>query len=219
MTTDYPSPPRPHPHTAPSEETSSIGRRIRWARKAQDLNQEALAHRLGVTQPTVANWEADVHNPRQLMLAKLAEALDVSLGWLAGGETFEPRGAAYASSSYLSRALFHVPVIPSRLLTTRELFEEGQLHKHAVDFISISARKGELFAAFVEAAPYTQNFPGESLFIFDHRRRTPTAGSYALITAPDRPFLHYWPEGTEEDAESPRGGLILGTMVIAVRFL
>ena len=50
---------------------STIGDRIRQARKAAGLNQAGLAARIGVSQPAVANWESGVHDPRRLMLAFL----------------------------------------------------------------------------------------------------------------------------------------------------
>ncbi|MCI5046789.1 MAG: helix-turn-helix domain-containing protein, partial [Aquisalinus sp.] len=49
------------------ETESAIGARIRLSRKMKGLNQADLATRLGVSQPTVANWESGVHDPRQLM--------------------------------------------------------------------------------------------------------------------------------------------------------
>ena len=63
----------------------SIGERIRQARKAQGYSQSDLAHRVGVSQPAIANWESGVHDPRRLTLAKLADALGAPLDWLAAG--------------------------------------------------------------------------------------------------------------------------------------
>ena len=63
----------------------SIGDRIRQARKSRGLSQSDLAQRVGVSQPAIANWESGIHDPRRLTLAKLAEALEAPLDWLAAG--------------------------------------------------------------------------------------------------------------------------------------
>lgn len=210
------TPPR---QIAPSDgAVDSIGGRIRAARKTLDLNQEALAARLGVTQPTVANWEADVHNPRQLMLAKLAEALSVSLGWLAGGDGAERSPLPLVGSGYVARGLFHVPVIPAhKLLRRADLTEEG-LHAAAVDYIPISARSGLHYAVFLDPAPYEEAFPGETLFVFDVLRARPFPGVFGLIAGADAPRLHLWPaqDGPASNHESDEE--VLGALAITVRF-
>ena len=73
-------------HTA-VEAPRSIGERIRQARKSRGMSQSDLAVRVGVSQPAIANWESGVHDPRRLTLAKLADALDAPLDWLAAGDS------------------------------------------------------------------------------------------------------------------------------------
>lgn len=201
-------------------ETDTIGQRIRTARKALNLNQEALAARLSVTQPTVANWEADVHNPRQLMLAKLAEALAVSLGWLAGGENADQLAQRHPANGYLARGLYHVPVLPAHLLTCRTRLTDGSLDMMAVDYIPMTAHTELMFATFVEPGPYEANFPGETLFVFDYARATPATGNYGLLATENGPALHLWPDhDTPCPANAPHAtGDVLGILMIAIRF-
>jgi len=57
----------------------TTGQRIREARKAADLTQEALAHRASVSLPTVQRLEADRNGARVSTLTALAAALGVPL--------------------------------------------------------------------------------------------------------------------------------------------
>ena len=90
---------------------TTIGERIRQARKALGLNQAELALRLGVSQPAVANWESGIHDPRRLMLAKLAEALNAPLEYLAQGARSLAERDKTAGAAYLRRSIRHTPVI------------------------------------------------------------------------------------------------------------
>ena len=55
----------------------SLGTRLKAARKAKGLAQEALAKLLGVSRPTVDNWEKDVHRPTAKQIPKLAKTLSL----------------------------------------------------------------------------------------------------------------------------------------------
>ena len=195
------------------ESTDTIGTRIRAARKGVGLNQGALATRLGVSQPTVANWEADVHNPRQMMLRKLADALDVSLGWLAGGEGLERLSAEHPVAAYLSRPIVHVPVLPAPVLTSRQLFADGELQSAAVDFLPLAAQSTYLCGVVLEDDVTGDEFPGDQLFVFDYRQQMPVPGGYALIATRDGPILHRWTTALSNAAP----GQVLGTLVAAIR--
>lgn len=197
-------------------DSNTIGHRIRAARKALNLNQESLASRLGVSQPTVANWEADAHNPRQLMLAKLAEALGVSLGWLAGGEAVDRAGKNHPAVAYVARPIVHVPVLPTHLLIDRRLLEDRTLHAAAIDFVPVISRSATLFAAFIDPRPYVAMFPGETLFIFDYQRTDHVAGVYLLLGEPHGPrlFLAGNQDGRPRRADQ---GVALGTLSLSVR--
>ena len=61
-----------------------IGSRIREARLAADLNQDALAKALGMSRALIGHWESDVREPTATGIAKLALKLHVSADWLLG---------------------------------------------------------------------------------------------------------------------------------------
>ena len=56
----------------------SIGEVIRHYRKAQNLTQEEVARRLGVTPPAVNKWEHGASLPDIALLAPLARLLGIS---------------------------------------------------------------------------------------------------------------------------------------------
>ena len=68
-----------------------MGARIARYRKEKGLTQEALAHRLGVTNQAVSKWEGDVCCPDIQLLPALADALGLSLDALFGRETPKPQ--------------------------------------------------------------------------------------------------------------------------------
>lgn len=63
----------------------TIGSRIRESRQASGLTQDALAARLGVSQPTVNRWETGENEPGHGQIERLAEALSTVPEWLAFG--------------------------------------------------------------------------------------------------------------------------------------
>lgn len=65
----------------------TIGTRIRDARKAKNLTQEALAQAFGIKRVSVTQWENDTTTPSTEKIPELAELLEVSVDWLLkGGE-------------------------------------------------------------------------------------------------------------------------------------
>lgn len=55
---------------------STIGERIREARKARGMTQRELGERSGIAEPTIRKYESGRLNPKIETLQKLAEALD-----------------------------------------------------------------------------------------------------------------------------------------------
>ncbi|MEJ7785579.1 MAG: helix-turn-helix transcriptional regulator [Solirubrobacteraceae bacterium] len=49
--------------------------RLREARLAAGLTQQALADRIGARQPHVARWESGAHEPRARMAVRVSEVL------------------------------------------------------------------------------------------------------------------------------------------------
>lgn len=64
-----------------------IGTRIKQAREAKGLSQDALATAVGVTRPAVSQWEDGTAQPRNTKIPKIAAALEVHPHWLQHGET------------------------------------------------------------------------------------------------------------------------------------
>lgn len=64
----------------------AFGKRLCKARKRAGLSQYELAEKLQITQPAVSWWENGRHAPTLEFMIPLAEALGVTVGWLAAGE-------------------------------------------------------------------------------------------------------------------------------------
>jgi transcriptional regulator with XRE-family HTH domain len=77
-------------------EPASAGERIRSARMAAGMTQEALAREVGVTRSAVAQWETDRAGQIGGNLARIAEVLGVSVGHLLTGG---PREGAQAEQT------------------------------------------------------------------------------------------------------------------------
>lgn len=64
------------------ELVQSIGTRIRQARRAAKLSQDALAARLRIATRTVAGWECGEYLPRAGQLVEIANQLQVTTDWI-----------------------------------------------------------------------------------------------------------------------------------------
>ena len=69
----------------------SIGERIKLARKQNGLTQSELAKKLGVAVVTIGQYERDVREPRLEQQRRIADALNVTIGYLQGYESFEAK--------------------------------------------------------------------------------------------------------------------------------
>lgn len=70
--------------TTPNSERTAMGLRIRAARQAAGLSHEQLARAVGCNVRSIYRYEINVE-PGAERLARLAEALGVSMRWLATG--------------------------------------------------------------------------------------------------------------------------------------
>jgi transcriptional regulator with XRE-family HTH domain len=171
---------------------STIGARIRRARKAAGLNQAELALRVGVSQPSVANWESGVHDPRRLMLAKIGEALAVSPEWLAGGERSATERDKRPAAAYLRRPLRHAPVIGVQA-AARFLDDAGfDPHDAAEDYIPVTTGAERVFALFVPDDAADLVFPRGSLVVIDYGDRRPIDGAFCLAAPVGAAVLRRW---------------------------
>lgn len=173
---------------------STMGERIRMARKAAGLNQAALAARLGVTQPAVANWESGVHDPRRVMLAKLSDALGAPLDWLAEGARSQAERDKGAGAAYLRRPVQHTPVISFR--DAVRFLEDADADPHAVaeDYIPVTTASEKIFALFVSDEAMNLAFPPATLVVIDYADRRPADGAFCLAAPMGFPMLRRWRE-------------------------
>lgn len=218
------------PIELPEDDHATIGLRIRAARRARGLNQGALADKLGVSQPTVANWESGIHDPRQLMLAKIAKALEVSLGWLASGERSQLEKDRHPAAAYLRRLLVHVPVVP--ITSVARILDEPALDFHAlaVDYIPVTAGSQSLAAIFMRDDAMNLAFPGDNLVVINYAEREPAEGNLVLFHHQGKtPLLRRWrsnPARLEPISSDPHHETIfvdgpigiIGTLFITIRF-
>lgn len=185
----------------------TIGQRIRRARKRVGLNQGQLADRLGVTQPTVANWEAGVHDPRQLVLGKLAEALGVSLGWLAGGETPQAERPAARIPDYIRLGVRHVPILDALGLMRVRAGEDA--HALASDYLPFAHQGGQLLAMRLPADALPPGIAPGTLLIADVSRTEPEPGALVVACEASGPVARAW---------RPGGAPPTGVVVASIRF-
>ena len=69
----------------------SFSDKVREARIILNLNQETLAQLVGVSKRAIAAYETDGTRPRPNTLAKLAEALQVSVDYLINDDITDPQ--------------------------------------------------------------------------------------------------------------------------------
>lgn len=171
------------------QSSGSIGERIRSARKALNLSQADLARKIGVSQPAIATWESGVHDPRRVVLARLAGALSISLEWLAAGSRSSAENDPQAAAAYLRRPVCHVPVISFSAAASFAGADEVDPHQLAEDYIPITASAASLFALFVDDPAIDFAFPKGSLVVIDYTDRTPEDGNFCLAVANGAPLL------------------------------
>jgi len=170
----------------------SLGDRIREARKNGGISQMDLAKRVGVTQPSVANWESGVHDPRRLMIAKIADALDVSPDWLAGGARSSSEADKHPAAAYIRRPLQHTPVISFAEAAKLYANPEGDPHAVAEDYIPVTASAEKLFALFVDDEAVNLAFPKDTLVVIDYADRKPADGAFGLFLLDGPPVIRRW---------------------------
>ncbi|PQA89647.1 helix-turn-helix domain-containing protein [Hyphococcus luteus] len=170
----------------------SIGERIRQARKTKGLSQSDLAKRIGVTQPAIANWESGVHDPRRLTLAKLADALEASLDWLAAGDRSSAETDTHAAAAYIRRPVRHVPVISLRAAALFARDPHADPHAMAEDYIPVTLGPAKLFAVFVNDPAVNLSFLPDTVVIVDYDDRQPDDGDFCLALVNDALVLRRW---------------------------
>ncbi len=182
-------------NTTQSSAARSIGERIRQARKSKGLNQSDLALRVGVSQPAIANWESGVHDPRRLTLAKLADALEAPLDWLAAGDRSSAESDKHAAAAYIRRPVRHVPVISIRAASLLARDSGADPHVMAEDYIPVTLGPSKLFAVFVNDPAMDLAFLPDTVVVIDYDDRSPDDGDYCLAQINESPVLRKWRGG------------------------
>ena len=170
----------------------SIGDRIKRARKSRGFSQADLARRVGVSQPAIANWESGVHDPRRLMLAKLADALEAPLDWLAAGDRSVMESDKQAAAAYIRRPLRHVPVISFRSAALFARDPDADPHAMAEDYIPVTSGATKLFALFLNDPAVNLAFLPDTLVVIDYMDRTPDDGDFCLAHVDETSILRRW---------------------------
>jgi|SRR5215208_1036119 len=76
-----------------------VGRKVRQLRRVQDLSQDDLAARVGVSRNSISRFETGARMPSIEMLEKLASALGVRASDLLAEESTLPKASAPSSST------------------------------------------------------------------------------------------------------------------------
>ena len=71
-----------------TENVSTIGRRIQAIREARGITRSVLAEVIGCHYRDILRWETSTHEPKVSTLKKIADALNVSLDYLAAEDEF-----------------------------------------------------------------------------------------------------------------------------------
>jgi transcriptional regulator with XRE-family HTH domain len=112
----------------PAEPRTQLGAGLRRQRRARGLTMDELARRVGVDKAHLSRIENNLRSPSVSMLAQLAEALGVSMGYLLG-ETLDKtevkvtRGAlARATRRPTSEGHFLLPLLHGESVGSFEAF-------------------------------------------------------------------------------------------------
>lgn len=171
-----------------------IGERIRHARKSRGLSQADLAVRIGVSQPAIANWESGIHDPRRITLAKLADALQTPLDWLAAGDRSAFEADKHAAAAYIRRPLQHVPIISIRAAALLAQDMTADPHSMAEDYLPVTSSASRLFAFFLDDEAVNLAFPSGTIVVVDYADRMPSDGAFCLASVAGAPILRRWRE-------------------------
>ena len=217
-------------YTARMRTTLKIHGRIRLARRAAKLTQEQLAERFGISTQAVQQWETGRSAPERDRLPELAQALGVSLLWLAFGIGLQEQGGNDSVAAQLrpigGRS---VPVI-----TARDAARDYAAAASAADqrsFVHFACSE-DAFAVALWDRSNAPEFEGGDLVVIDPAARgAPGRMMFAVVSGQPvfgrlrmeragaelrqiiQPLNNAWPE-TPIDAASD---VLLGAMTEHIR--
>jgi hypothetical protein len=128
------------------------------------------------------------------MLAKLAEALDASLDWLAEGARSPVERDKTPGAAYLRRPIRHTPVISLQDAARLLLVEPFDPHALAEDYIPVTTSAERVFAVFLDDEAVNLAFPKDTLVVIDYADRHPADGHFCLAALSGAPILRRWRE-------------------------
>lgn len=116
-------------------EQSTIGNRIREARKKAGLTQRQLGDRLGGSGGMIGRYESGTRNPKLETAERIASALRIDVNWLLHGQTLEDRDNAMKESAAVRFTVAEIQIQMDKL-------DSEGLKKVAdyVDLLPISGR-------------------------------------------------------------------------------
>lgn len=79
---------------------TTIGERIRLARKRSGMTQGAISEKLGIARQNVSAWENGLNSPNAEFVLRMSRAFDCDFYWLMFGEFYEPK-RKYGRETYL----------------------------------------------------------------------------------------------------------------------
>jgi hypothetical protein len=126
------------------------------------------------------------------MLAKIADALQVSAAWLASGARSPVEADKHPAAAYIRRPIQHTPVIS--FADAARLHDDPGADPHAVaeDYIPVTSGADKLFALFVDDEAVDLAFPKGTLVVIDYSDRTPADGAFALFLVEGPPVIRRW---------------------------
>ncbi|VAV88653.1 hypothetical protein MNBD_ALPHA06-353 [hydrothermal vent metagenome] len=171
-----------------------IGHRIKRARKNKKFSQTELADLIGVTQPTIGNWESGHHEPRHGIVTKIADALDVRRLWLISGMDDPIDGQAptqpivSSSHPYIATPIIHIAVLDwpenaANLLTTPKGNDR---------YLAASLWALQPFALTIDDKAMAREFPAGSIVVFDAARVKLYDGELYLFNWNGKVILRRW---------------------------
>lgn len=168
-----------------------LAQAIRTARARSGLSQVALAERLGVSQPTIAHWEAGLHHPKKAHVRALAQVLGAPDIITAGnGRAAATLAAALRppSPSYLQRPIQHVPIFDWPL--DADGFDPGSAL--AVDHFAASIVAERPFAVVCDDPAMAYAFAPGSVVVFEAADQGLREGAFHLVAHGGRVLIRRW---------------------------
>lgn len=81
---------------------TKIGHQIQKLRKSENMSQEKLAEKLGVSRHSISNWEREVSNPDLKTILEITKLFNVSLNQLIKGvEIMQVNKYVYSALAFL----------------------------------------------------------------------------------------------------------------------